>query len=149
MSVETFQTERPTLIITRNALADNIVGRTFIGINGATAGQGARALGVVKEDTTDVLLEMAVIIEGTALVLAGQPLNAGDQVTANAAGKAVKPVAGEYINGICLNDQPTTGQLVEIALGGCTSVVGVSGLTTTTSTTTTTTTSTTTTSVSA
>lgn len=149
MSVETFQTERPTLIITRNALADNIVGRTFVTVAGTTAGQGGRAIGVVKEDTTDVLLEMAVITEGTALVLAGQPLNAGDQVTANAAGRAVRPVAGEYINGIVLNAQATAGQLVEIALGGGTSVIGISGLTTTTSTTTTTTTSTTTTSVSA
>ena len=134
MSIEINQTERPTNIITR--MASGVIGaRKFVKIDGAVCGQGERALGVNREETKDGL-PMAVMTDGTMLVVCGEPLNDGDEVTSGPTGRAHKPVGGEYINGVALHSQPEVGHLVEIQFGGA--VKAEAGLTTTTTTTTTT-----------
>lgn len=142
MSVETFQNERPTNIITRVIGNDGASARRFIGIDGIQCLQGDRALGVTKDEGIEGD-EIAVIIEGTALVEVGEPLAAGVEVGSNGLGKAVNVVGGEYVNGVTLNAQLIVGHLVEIKLGGAMGVTAAAGITTTTSTTTTSTTTTT------
>jgi hypothetical protein len=142
MSVQTNQTERPTNIITRVIGNDGASARRFIATDGTQCLQGGRALGVTKEEGLEGD-EIAVVTEGTVLVVAGEPLAAGVEVTSDGLGKAVNVSGDEYVNGVTLNAQADAGQLVEIQLGGAMAVKAAAGITTTTSTTTTTTTSTT------
>lgn len=143
MTIRVHQTEAPVNIITRTS-SGIVAARRFVKIDGSQATQGSLSLGVAREETAS-RAEMAVIIEGTALVTAGCVLAAGDQVTSDADGKAVIAYNTEYINGVVLSACDAEDQLVEIQLAGGVPAVK-STVSTTTSTTTTTTTSTTTTS---
>jgi len=132
-------TEKPGIIDSAIAGAA-ITKRRFIGYdNKVISVKGALAKGVSRDEDTDLGKSFAIVIDGTALVEAGAALSAGDQVTSNALGKAVKAGRGEYVNGVVMREQLTVGQLVEVKLGG--HVVAVVPTTTSTTTSTTTTTS--------
>ncbi len=130
-------TEKPILKETYVA-ASAITKRRFIQASGAQCNAiGQMAIGVSGEEDCDSSKEFAVTTIGTALVEAGEALDAGDLVTTNGLGKAVVAGKGHYVNGAAVRSQALAGQLIEIRLGGH----QISTVPTTTSTTTTTTTS--------
>lgn len=137
-------TEKPGIIVTGTANGA-ITKRRFIDFSDAVCStKGALAKGVSREEDQDTGKTFAIVIDGTALVEAGDALDAGDKVTTNALGKAVVAGNGEYINGIVMRSQATSGQLVEIKLGGnMISTVPTTTSTTTTSSSSSTTTTTT------
>lgn len=137
-------TEKPGIIVTGVAGAA-ITKRRFIGYDDKVIStKGALAKGVSREEDSTLGDSFAIVIDGTALVEAGDALDVGDKVTSNALGKAVVAGKGEYINGIVMRAQATSGQLVEVRLGGnMISTVPTTTSTTTTSSSTTTTTTTT------
>lgn len=78
---------------------------------------GELAKGVSGEEDTDTGKSFAIITEGTALVETAAVLAAGDRVTTNGLGKAIKASKGRYVNGVAMRAQATVGQLCEIRLG--------------------------------
>jgi len=111
-------TEKPGTIVTGLATGA-ITKRRFISYADAVCGtKGMLAKGVSREEDSDSGDSFAIVIDGTALVEAGDALDAGDQVTTNALGKAVVAGRGEYANGVVMRSQAVAGQLVEIRLGG-------------------------------
>ena len=105
--------------------------------------KGSLAKGVSYEEDQEEGKSFAIVISGSALVTAGDALDAGDKVTSNALGKAVVAGRGEYINGIVMRAQAVADQLVEVRLGG--NMIATEATTTSTTTTSSTTTTTTTT----
>lgn len=140
-------TEKPGIITTGVAGAA-ITKRRFIGYDDKVISvKGALAKGVSRDEDTDIGKSFAIVIDGTALVEAGDALDLGDKVTSNALGKAVVAGKGEYINGIVMRAQAVSGQLVEVRLGG--NMISTVPTTTSTTTSTTSSSSTTTTTTSA
>jgi hypothetical protein len=109
-------TEHPIQILTGITSATINAGR-FVGYGGndECSVRGMRAWGVSVVDASDVG-SIGVITRGTALVTAGEPLEDAASVTTDGYGRAVVALPGEYVNGIVLNGQPITGNLVEIQL---------------------------------
>lgn len=142
-------TEKPG-IKTTGVANGAITKRRFIDYTDAVVSSiGALAKGVSGESDQDTGVSFEITISGTALVEAGEALEAGEQITSNALGKAIKATNGHYINGVVMRDQATTGQLVEVKLmNGAMISTAATTTTSTTTTTTTTTTSTTTTTTS-
>ncbi len=111
-----FHTEKPELI--KSAIAAGaITKRRFISHANVVCGTlGMLAKGVSRETDTDSGKSFAVVVQGTALVEAGEALVKGDKVTTSALGKAVKAASTNVINGTVLVDQAEVGQPVEILL---------------------------------
>lgn len=115
-----------------------ITKRRFIGFDNAVCNAiGEHAKGVSRENDTDLGKSFEIVVTGSALVEAGEALDAGMLATTNGLGKAIRATKGRYVNGVVLRSQALAGQNVEILLGG----PAVATAPTTTSTTTTTTTS--------
>lgn len=111
-------TEKPGTIVTGVANGA-ITKRRFIKYNDAQCnGKGQLAKGVSRDEDSDTGTPFAICIDGTALVEAGEALDAGDQVTTDGTGKAVVAGYGNYVNGVVMRTQLVSGQPVEIRLGG-------------------------------
>ena len=144
MSTDLLHTEKPVLIVT--AVASGVVNpRRFVKFSGAQCSvKGEAAMGVSRDYAADGQ-PIEVTTQGTALVEAGEALGLGVEVTTSDAGKAVIAGKNNRVNGVTMRAQATSGQDVEIMLGG----YKIATVTTTTTTTTTTTSSSTTTTTTA
>lgn len=138
MSTDLLHTEKPTLIVT--AVASGAVStRHFVKFSGAQCTvKGEPAMGVSRDNAADGQ-PLDVTVQGSALVVAGEALDAGVEVTTNALGHAVIAGKNNRVNGVTMRAQATSGQDVEILLGGY-KIATVTTTTTTSSSTTTTTT---------
>ena len=96
------KTEQPILITSITAAADFTNSKNiFIGFDGDTCGNGAKALGVLNANSAQD--EQAPITAlGIALVLSGAAVSLGDKLQANASGKAITFASGEA-NGYALD----------------------------------------------
>jgi hypothetical protein len=111
-------TEKPGTITTGVA-GGAITKRRFVNYQDTVCNAiGQLAKGVSREEDTDIGKTYAIVIDGTALVEAGDALVVGDQVTTNGLGKAIQAAKGRYVNGVVMRSQAVAGQLVEIRLGG-------------------------------
>ena len=128
-------TEKPE--ITTMVASGEVIKRRFVKYSGARCtARGELAVGVSRDETQDTTKAMAVATGGTVLVEAGEALSVGDEVTTDAAGKAVIAYDTEYINGVVMRAQTEVGQLVEVRLGGyIQSTLPTTSTTTTTTTT--------------
>ncbi|MBZ0200787.1 MAG: DUF2190 family protein [Ignavibacteriaceae bacterium] len=107
------KTEQLTLITSITAAAD-IAKNLFIGFDGALCSAGAKALGVVNDDSlADEQVPVGTV--GIALILSGDAVSSGDAVESDAAGKAVTFSAGE-INGYALDDASGADELIRVLL---------------------------------
>lgn len=126
-------TEKPGKIVTGVANGA-ITKRRFVNYSDAVCNAiGQLAKGVSREEDTDTGKSFAIVIDGTALVETAAVLAAGDRVTTNGVGKAIKAAKGRYVNGVAMRAQTEIGQLCEIRLGG--NVVSTEPSTTSTTTT--------------
>ena len=74
-----------------------VAGKTFIGFDGATAAAGSAALGVTLEDAAAGEAVAVARSVGSASVIAGEALEAGDAVEVGASGHAVKATTGHVV----------------------------------------------------
>jgi hypothetical protein len=126
-------TFKPISIVTGLA-SGAIIKHRFINYSDAVCNAiGQLAKGVSYEEDSDINKAFAIITEGTALVETAAVLAAGDRVTTNGVGKAIKAAKGRYVNGVAMRAQTVVGQLCEIRLGG--NVVSTEPSTTSTTTT--------------
>ena len=105
---------KPLLIDSIKATAD-IEQNRFIGFDGNYCGTGAKALGVSEVPTENGQFAPVGVV-GIFLVESGENLTAGDEVTSDAEGKAIKVSDNAKINGYTL-DTATAGTLVRIVRG--------------------------------
>lgn len=105
---------KPLLIDSIKATAD-IEQHRFIGFDGKHCTAGAKALGV-----SDVAIEKGqyapVALFGILLVEAGGTITAGDEVSSDENGKAVKAIEKALVNGYA-QDSGVVGQEVRIVRG--------------------------------
>lgn len=114
MSLHTY---KPILVETGVA-SGAITKNRFVNYSGAVCNAiGQMARGVSLDDVDDTK-SFGLVTEGTALVETAAVLAAGDRVTTNGVGKAIKASKGRYVNGVAVRAQATVGQLCEIRLGG-------------------------------
>lgn len=107
------KTEQLILITSITATAD-IAKNLFIGFDGALCAGGAKALGVVNDDSlADEQTPVGAV--GIALILSGDAVSSGDAVESDAVGKAVSFSAGE-INGYALDDASGANELIRVLL---------------------------------
>ncbi|MBW5445859.1 DUF2190 family protein [Cohnella sp. CFH 77786] len=88
----------------------------FVTAAGAQAGAGAAAIGVSLTAAAAAGAALTVVTGGTAPVVAGAAINAGDPVTSDAQGRAVPAAAGNVINGVAL-EAAALDQPVEVLIG--------------------------------
>lgn len=88
----------------------------FVTATGAAAGAGAAAIGVSLNAAAAAGDSVTVVTSGTAPVVAGAAINAGDPVTSDAQGRAVPAIAGNVINGVAL-EAAALDQPVEVLIG--------------------------------
>lgn len=89
--------------------------RRFIGLDGAVAAAGAKALGT-NPVTAAAGEQMPVDAIGVVLVEAGAAIAAGAQVQADATGRAIT-LAGGVANGWALDAAAAAGDVIRIARG--------------------------------
>ncbi len=109
------KTEQPILITSIKAAADFSNSKNiFIGFNGNTCGNGAKALGVLNANTA--LDEYAPLTTlGIALILSGAAVSLGDKLQSNASGKAITFASGEA-NGYALDAATGADELIRVKL---------------------------------
>lgn len=105
---------KPLLIDSVKVVAD-LQEHRFIGFDGNYCGAGQKALGVV-DVTTSKEQFAPVVLFGILLVEAGGTISAGDAVTSDADGKAIKATDSDVINGYAL-DAGASGQKIRILKG--------------------------------
>ncbi|GEN33847.1 capsid cement protein [Aneurinibacillus danicus] len=88
----------------------------FVTAAGAQAGAGAAAIGVSLTAAAAAGASLTVVTGGTAPVIAGGAINAGDPVTSDAEGRAVPAATGNVINGVAL-EAAALGEPVEVLIG--------------------------------
>ncbi|QND84173.1 putative membrane protein [Chromobacterium vaccinii] len=104
------------VVLTLSVLAVNdLQARRFVGLDGKTCGDGAKALGVVEVDTEADSMAPANAL-GAILVEAGGAIAAGADVQSNASGQVVAKAAG-LSNGIALDAATATGDVIRILRG--------------------------------
>lgn len=106
-----------TLVKTMTA-SGAVTGKRFVDFSGAqVASAGAKALGVALYDAADGE-PVAVVVQGTAVVEAGGAIAVGDNVAADANGRAVvaTPASGYTILGIALEAASAAGEEIEVLL---------------------------------
>lgn len=103
------------LLIDSVKVAIDVEEHRFIGFDGNYCAVGAKALGVV-DVATEKGQYAPVAISGIVLVEAAEALVAGDEVTSDATGKAIKVARAEVVNGYAL-DSVSAGELVRIVRG--------------------------------
>lgn len=89
--------------------------RRFVGLDGKTCGDGAKALGVVEVDTEAENMAPANVL-GAILVEAGAAIAAGTEVQSDAAGRAIAKASG-LANGIALDAATAAGDVIRIVRG--------------------------------
>lgn len=104
---------KPLLIESIKASSD-IEQHRFIGFDGNYCTAGAKALGV-SDVSTEKDQFAPVAIYGILLVEAGGTISAGDSISSNADGKAVKTTDSAIVNGYSL-DNATEGQEIRILI---------------------------------
>ncbi len=104
---------KPLLIESIKASSD-IEQHRFIGFDGNYCTAGAKALGV-SDVSTEKDQFAPVAIYGILLVEAAGTISAGDSISSNADGKAVKTTDSAIINGYSLDDA-TEGQEIRILI---------------------------------
>jgi hypothetical protein len=109
------KTEQPILITSITAAADFTNSKNiFIGFDGDTCGNGAKALGVLNANSAQD--EQAPITAlGIALVLSGAAVSLGDKLQANASGKAITFASGEA-NGYAFDAATGADELIRVKL---------------------------------
>ncbi len=112
--METNKHYKPLLIDSVQVAVD-VEEHRFIGFNGNYCAVGTKALGVV-DVSTEKGQYAPVAISGIVLVEAAEALVAGDEVTSDATGKAIKVARTEVVNGYAL-DSVGAGELVRIVRG--------------------------------
>ncbi|MBO6181510.1 DUF2190 family protein [bacterium] len=105
---------KPLLIDSIKAVV-NVEQNRFIGFGGNYCGAGEKALGVCDVPTEAGQLAPVGVI-GIFLVEAGENISAGDEITSDATGKAVKVARSEQINGYSL-DTASVGALIRVVRG--------------------------------
>ena len=109
------KTEQPILITTIQAAADFSDSKNiFIGFDGDTCGNGAKALGVLNANT-DQDEQAPILSIGIALVLSGAALSAGAKIQSDASGKAITFSSGEA-NGYALDTASGADELIRVKL---------------------------------
>lgn len=87
-----------------------------VGFDGAQAGVlGQKVLGVAQYDAADGT-DVALDVKGSAIIEAAEAIAIGDQLTVDATGKAIKPVASEVIFADALQAATAAGQKIEVLL---------------------------------
>lgn len=104
---------KPLLIESIKASSD-IEQHRFIGFDGNYCAAGAKALGV-SDVSTEKDQFAPVAIYGILLVEASGTISAGDSISSNADGRAVKTSDSAIINGYSL-DNATEGQEIRILI---------------------------------
>lgn len=106
------KTEQPGFQTTVMATAA-VEARRFIGFNGATCADGAKAIGVnlFKAASGEAL---TAIVTQIVLIEVGTDVTAGAEITSDAAGK-IKPVGAGKLNGYAL-DAGIAGEQVRVLL---------------------------------
>lgn len=112
--METNKHYKPLLIDSVQVAVD-VEEHRFIGFNGNYCAVGTKALGVV-DVSTEKGQYAPVAISGIVLVEAAEALVAGDEVTSDATGKAIKVARTEVVNGYAL-DSVSAGELVRVVRG--------------------------------
>jgi len=105
---------KPLLIDSIEA-GENVEQHRFIGFDGKHCQAGAKALGVCDVSTEKGQLA-PVGVFGIFLVEAAENITAGDALTSDENGKAVKTTRSEDINGYSL-DTARSGSLIRIVRG--------------------------------
>lgn len=108
-------TQQPVLTTSVIAAADLAQPHRFVGFDGAQAGLGSLALGVLEGDT-DAGLAAPVNVLGIVLVEAGAAIPAGSAVQSDASGRAIVLDAGAK-NGVALNAAAAAGDIIRIVRG--------------------------------
>ncbi len=104
---------KPLLVESIKASSD-IEQHRFIGFDGNYCTAGAKALGV-SDVSTEKDQFAPVAIYGILLVEAGGTISAGDSISSNSDGKAVKTTDSAIVNGYSL-DNATEGQEIRILI---------------------------------
>jgi len=109
------KTEQPVLITSIKAAADFSNSKNiFIGFDGNTCGNGAKALGVLNANSAQN--EQAPLMSiGIALVLSGAAVVLGAKLQSNASGKAITYASGEA-NGYALDAATGADELIRVKL---------------------------------
>lgn len=112
-------TENPIRKTTLVAVG-TVTKRRFVRPSGAMCNAaGQMAVGVSGEEDTDSGKSFSATIEGTALVESAEALTVATRVMSDASGKAVHAYGKKnYIAGVVMRDQSTTGELVTVFLSG-------------------------------
>ena len=111
-------TEKPGLITTGVA-SGAITKRRFVNYSDAQCSAiGQLVKGVSREEDSADGETFAIVMDGTALVEAGEALDKGALIMTNALGKAIIASAGKYIAGVVMRAQAVLGEDVEVRLGG-------------------------------
>lgn len=105
---------KPLLIDSIQAKTD-LTEHRFAGFNGEHCTTGAKAFGVVDVSTEKGQFA-PVAVSGILLVEAGEDITAGDEITSDADGKAIKAGRNDITNGYSL-DTASTGALIRIVRG--------------------------------
>ena len=94
---------------------ENLEKQRFVGFDGKTCSAGAKALGVCDVETEKGQYAPIGVI-GIFLVEAGDDIDAGDEITSDADGRAVIVARNEIPNGYAL-DSAEEGDVIRIVRG--------------------------------
>ena len=103
------------MLVTSVIASSDLTARRFVGFDGKTCSDGAKALGVVEADTELDGVAPANVM-GVILVEAGAAIAAGAEVQSDAAGRAIPKAAG-VANGIAWDAAAAAGDVLRIVRG--------------------------------
>lgn len=109
------KTEQPIMITSIQAASDfSNAKNIFIGFDGDTCGNGAKALGVLNTNTAQYE-QAPVTASGIALILTGNAVTVGAKLQSNGSGKAIPFSSGEA-NGFALDASSGADELIRVKL---------------------------------
>ena len=111
----------PTVVFPANAAITGArcVAVTLTGGKLALPSAGASVLGISIGETDDNVAaneDITVQIKDIGKWIAGEAIAAGDELATNAAGKAVKATAGDFVVGVALTAAAASGSLVQVQI---------------------------------
>lgn len=113
--------DSPTIVLPAKAELKNVQG-IALAVDGGelalpTAGQNAIGLVLFTNDETVAAGEdVTVQVKDIGKWIAGGAISVGDELTTDAAGKAVKATAGDFITAIALSKATASGDVISVQI---------------------------------
>lgn len=112
----------PTIVLKANAAIASGARAVALAVNGGKAvlpSAGAAVIGISGMETDDAVAagdDIEIQIKDIGKWTAGEAIAVGDELATDAAGKAVKATAGDFIVGYALSAATAAGTLVQVQI---------------------------------